>query len=173
MSYNKTVNDFQFRMPRWISCSMGWSILVFTSWKVINWKIFSVDCLWRLAPLSTIFQLHVYRGGTFYCLSTHRKPPTCRKLLTSFFTYSCIEYTSPWTRFELTTLVVIIISDTINRIKTFFSFFSGIPIRRYTITWWYMDLRPSNISYSWITLFVKNLLYHRLPLPQRSISGWV
>jgi hypothetical protein len=36
-----------------------------------------------------------------------RKPPTCRKLLTNFITYCCIEYTSWWTRFELTTLMVI------------------------------------------------------------------
>ena len=27
--------------------------------------------------------------------STRRKPPTCHKLLTSFITYCCIEYTSP------------------------------------------------------------------------------
>jgi len=40
MSYNKTVNDFQSRMPRWISCSMDWSILVFTSSKVINCILF-------------------------------------------------------------------------------------------------------------------------------------
>jgi hypothetical protein len=39
--------------------------------------------------------------------STWRKPLTCRKSLTNFFTYCCIEYTSPRTGFELTTLVVI------------------------------------------------------------------
>ena len=39
--------------------------------------------------------------------NTWRKPPTCRKSLTSFITYCCIEYTSPWAVFELTTLVVI------------------------------------------------------------------
>ena len=39
--------------------------------------------------------------------STQRNPPTCRKLLTNFTTKCCIEYTSPWTGFELTTLVVI------------------------------------------------------------------
>jgi hypothetical protein len=36
-----------------------------------------------------------------------RKLPTCRKSLTNFITLCCIEYTSPWTGFELTTLVVI------------------------------------------------------------------
>jgi hypothetical protein len=33
--------------------------------------------------------------------------PTCRKSLTNFITSCCIEYTSPWTGFELTTLVMI------------------------------------------------------------------
>jgi len=39
--------------------------------------------------------------------STRRKPPTCCKYLTNFITYCCIEYTSPWVGFKLTTLVVI------------------------------------------------------------------
>ena len=39
--------------------------------------------------------------------STRWKPQTYRKLLTNFITLCCIEYTSPWTEFELTTLVVI------------------------------------------------------------------
>ena len=41
--------------------------------------------------------------------SIRRKTPTCRKSLTNFITYKCcIECTSPWTWFELTTLVVIV-----------------------------------------------------------------
>jgi hypothetical protein len=36
-----------------------------------------------------------------------RNPPVCRKSLTNFITYCCIEYTSPWTCFKLTTSVVI------------------------------------------------------------------
>ena len=43
-------------------------------------------------------------GGNW---NTWRKQPNCRKSLTNFITYCCIEYTSPWTQFELTTLVVI------------------------------------------------------------------
>jgi len=42
-------------------------------------------------------------GGNW---STQRKQPICRKLLTNFITYCCIEYTSPWRGFELTTLIV-------------------------------------------------------------------
>ena len=37
--------------------------------------------------------------------NTWRKSPTCRKSLTNFITWCCIEYTSPWAGFELTTLV--------------------------------------------------------------------
>jgi hypothetical protein len=36
-----------------------------------------------------------------------RKPQTCRKPLTNFITKCCIEYTSTWAGFVLTTLVVI------------------------------------------------------------------
>ena len=39
--------------------------------------------------------------------STQRKPQTCRKSPTNFFTQCCIEYTSPWTEFKLTMVVVI------------------------------------------------------------------
>ena len=39
--------------------------------------------------------------------STLRKLQTCRKSLTNFITQCCIEYTSPWAGFKLTTLVVI------------------------------------------------------------------
>jgi len=38
--------------------------------------------------------------------STRRKPKTYRKSLTNFITKCCIDYTSPWAGFELTTLVL-------------------------------------------------------------------
>ena len=59
--------------------------------------------LWCLMPLSTISKLHCEGGNR----STKRKPPICRTSLTNFITKCCIEYTSSWTGFELTTLVVI------------------------------------------------------------------
>jgi hypothetical protein len=46
-----------------------------------------------------------YRGC--HGRDTQRKQPICRKSLTKFITWCCIEYTSPWTGFKLTTLVVI------------------------------------------------------------------
>jgi hypothetical protein len=45
--------------------------------------------------------------------NAQRKSPTCHKSLTNFITYCCIEYTSSWAGFELTTLVVIC-TDCIN-----------------------------------------------------------
>jgi hypothetical protein len=52
---------------------------------------------------ATFNNISVYRGGQFYWWRTLRKPPTCRKSLTNYH----IMYTSPWSRFELTTSVVI------------------------------------------------------------------
>ena len=57
---------------------------------------------WCLMPPSTIFQL--CRRVQFYWW---RKPPTCCMSLTNFITYCCIKYTSPWTGFDLSTLVMI------------------------------------------------------------------
>ena len=58
---------------------------------------------------STIFQL--YREGQSFLVEetriTRRKPLTCRKSLTNFITYGCIEYISPWAGFELTTSMVL------------------------------------------------------------------
>ena len=52
-----------------------------------------------------MFRLMVF-NATFNNISW-RKPLTCHKSLTNLITLCCIEYTSQWTGFELTTLVVI------------------------------------------------------------------
>ena len=68
---------------------------------------FKLD-LWCWTPLSPIFQL--YHGCQLYWWrkpECRRKPPNCRKSLTNFITWCCIEYTSPETGFKLTTLLVI------------------------------------------------------------------
>ena len=84
-------------------------MLLRASPKIKTYLIWSKNIGYRLwllclTPLSTMLKL--YRGGQFYWWSTRKKPPTCRKSLTNFIT-KCIEYTSPWSGFELTTLVMI------------------------------------------------------------------
>jgi len=56
---------------------------------------------------TTFNNISVISVVSFISGGKQRKWPTCRKVLTNFITYCCIEYTSTWMGFKLTTLVVI------------------------------------------------------------------
>ena len=107
--------------------------------------------------------------------STWSKPLTCCKSLTNFITYCCIKYTSPWTRIELTTLLVIGIGctgscksnyhtitttmapDSCEVYSIFYSVFSnGIGITK-----WYIDSHKAWTPYKCLSKDFKRLKWWR------------
>jgi hypothetical protein len=69
----------------------------------IKWGYYKPEKCFDLESIQGYHGVSFIGGGD---RDTRRKPPTCRKSLKNFITYSCVEYTSPCTGFELTILVV-------------------------------------------------------------------
>jgi hypothetical protein len=95
--------------------------------------------------------------------STLRKAPTCRKSLTNLITKRYIEYTSPWTGFDLTILVVIR-TDCTGSCKSNY----------YTITafwpWWVCDvLLTELVCFYW--MFCCARLYSYIHLVGKLVIG--
>ena len=101
-----------------IKCLIFWCVVLLEN--LVMWLL-SITCLLFghfQQYFSYIMAVNFIGGGN---RSTLRKPPTCHKSLTNFITWCCIEYTSPWAGFELTTLVMIgtdCIGDCISNYQT-------------------------------------------------------
>jgi hypothetical protein len=91
-----------------IHTSMYCHVCSMLKWRLPTKVCICVDRYIGLLCLTPLNNISVIWGRSFFIGGRNRrKPPTCRKLLTNCITKSCIEYTSPWTGFELIILIVI------------------------------------------------------------------
>jgi hypothetical protein len=109
-----------------------------------------------LTPLSTTFQL--YRGGQFFwCkkLDDPGKPLTCRKSLTNIMLY-----TSSWSRFALTTSVVIGTDCTDSCKSNYHTITATIPTR---------IMVKSNFSQLISKFYISTIVGRNVPKPRRAM----
>ena len=77
-----------------------------TEWIILNWGLW-VSVMVINATLDNSSAISWRSGFLWRKPDIRRKPPTYHTPLTNFITKCFIEYTSPWARFKLTTLVLI------------------------------------------------------------------
>ena len=105
----KSVLEGNFRKRTISGTNNGTKIKLSTNKISLPWSlstfIYVLVC-WCLTPLSTLFQL--YRGCQFHCWGKPEDPEKTTDLSqVTDKLYHMMLYTSPWSRFELTTSVVI------------------------------------------------------------------
>ena len=114
---------------------------------------FEIVCwLWYMVLNSTFKNISAISWRSVFISGgnqrTRRKQSTCHKTLTNFITYYWIEYTSPWTGFELTTLVVICTDSIGSNCKSKYNTITATTSLNLNCWWHWNEMCCNNIYHS-------------------------
>jgi hypothetical protein len=105
-SYSTEWNDLSQNLNVTFSLILFWVVSKLLKVALNTIKPTNQPCCYSRIFLSYTQYTNVLKIRYRYLIE-RRKPPTCGKSLTNFITYCYIKYTSPWSRFELATSVMI------------------------------------------------------------------